>query len=126
MSSEVRSFLSHTFKFESDIFQSWYLCCWTHQQEAERKGLLLDYLFVLDYSLRLFIRHRRMKGPGSSAVLRIRVETKGKWGILVWCILIIVFYLTDGIQYDEPSVGYGVASGSDQGWANWIDRSIGL
>lgn len=76
-------------------------------------------------SLRLF-SHRLMKGPGSSAVLKIRMKTKGKWRILVWCILIIVFYLTDGIQYDEPSVGYGVASGSDQGRANWIDRSIGL
>lgn len=54
------------------------------------------------------------------------MKTKGKWGILVWCILITVFYLTDGIQYDEPSVGYGVASGSDQGRTNWIDRSIGL
>lgn len=58
--------------------------------------------------------------------LRIRMKTKGKWGILVWCILITVFYLTDGIQYDEPSVGYGVASGSDQRRANWIDPSMGL
>lgn len=54
------------------------------------------------------------------------MKTKGKWGILVWCILITMFYLTDGIQYDEPSVGYGVASGSDQGRTNWIDWSIGL
>lgn len=37
-----------------------------------------------------------------------------------------MFYLTDGLQYDEPSVGYGVASGSDQGRANWIDPSMGL
>lgn len=37
-----------------------------------------------------------------------------------------MFYLTDGIQYNEPSVGYGVASGSDQGRANWIDQSTGL
>lgn len=76
-------------------------------------------------SLRRFC-HGPLKGPGPSAVLRIRMETKVKWGILEWCILITVFYLTDGIQYNEPSVGYGVASGSDQGRANWIDPSTGL
>lgn len=76
-------------------------------------------------SLRQFC-HGPLRGPGPSAVLRIRMETKVKWGILEWCILITVFHLTDGIQYNEPSVGYGVASGSDQGRANWIDPSTGL
>lgn len=70
--------------------------------------------------------HGPLKGPRPSAVCRIRMETEGKWGILEWCILITVFYLTDGIEYNEPSVGYGVASGSDQGRANWIDPSTGL
>lgn len=37
-----------------------------------------------------------------------------------------MFHLTDGIQYDEPSVGYRVASGSDHGRANWIDPSMGV
>lgn len=69
---------------------------------------------------------RLLKGPGPSTVFRLRMKTKRKWGILVWCILITVFRLTDGTQYDEPSVGYGVASGSDQERVNWIDPSIGL
>lgn len=76
-------------------------------------------------SLRWF-SHGPLAGPGPSAVFRIRMKTKGKWGILVWCILITAFYLTDGIEYDEPSVGYGVTSGSDQIGANWIDPSMGL